>query len=63
MSYNIVCGSRILSIISLFIKRKPSIKLPISKKFKVRNKTFVLIGRDKSNEAKCLVRQVPRLQK
>ena len=63
MSYNIVCGSRILSIISLFIKRKPSIKLPIPKKFKVRNKTFVLIGRDKSNEAKCLVRQVPRLQK
>ena len=34
MSYTIVCGSRI-----------PSMKTPISKKFKLRNKTFVWIGR------------------
>ena len=32
----------------MFIKKIPSIKLPISEKFELRNKTFVSIGRVKS---------------
>ena len=39
--------------------------LPISRKFKLRNKKIVWIGRvtEKCNKGKCLVSQMPRLEK